>query len=527
MKRYLFLLSALLIYSLISPFTVSASTYVYLPDDEGLELNWTITETPPKRPSPKILNPANYELKWKMDNSLMHNLVQDKQGLMYTSDSKDIIHAVYPNGKEKWQLHLDMGFEISVIYLTIGQDDTLYAYSSDILSEKGLTTIYAVTPEGNIKWKLQDNNIYSQFNSQFAGDAKGNFVYFTNEGLTSRNTKGEVTWVNKSITSSAPRIYSRSSHLVKVYLDSNGNVYLDSALGEVISLDSSGVERWRTKPLPYISFFTGFHPYLSAKGILYLLNEYGLHALSTHDGSDLDVSIHVDHTDMQSSGLPTDGNDGYYIEYRGRFLKINHNGDMLWEYSKRESEKNGLGSADQPLIDQEGNVYFTTASGNIIALNSQGEEIFVFLRNAFWSKSVSILLGLNGNIYATSNEIGLTAFGKKPIQVYLDNISMPLADVPLNKEGIVLVPFRSFFEQLGLKIEWEPSTRTITGSKEGLSIKLSIGEHTAFVNGQAQPLEEAPMIENNTTYVPLRFVGEALQKKVTWDGENSSINIDQ
>ncbi|WP_411830175.1 stalk domain-containing protein [Paenibacillus alba] len=35
------------------------------------------------------------------------------------------------------------------------------------------------------------------------------------------------------------------------------------------------------------------------------------------------------------------------------------------------------------------------------------------------------------------------------------------------------------------------------------------------------------MIENNSTFVPLRFVGETLGRKVTWDGSGSSINIDR
>jgi hypothetical protein len=235
----------------------------------------------------------------------------------------------------------------------------------------------------------------------------------------------------------------------------------------------------------------------------------------------------LDINDIQSSGVPMDGQGGYYINFRGRFLNINRDGEINWEYKGRVTEKNGIGSVDDPLTDKEGNVYFNTGVGNIIVLNSKGQELFVFLRNAFWSKIDNLILDNNSNIVSTLDDIGLVSFGKKQIQVYIDNLSLPLTAAPINHDGTVLVPFRSLFENAGLKVSWDPDLKTITGTKEGLSIKLTIGEKTAFVNGQAQELNESPLIENNSTFVPLRFVGETLGRKVTWDGASSSINIDR
>lgn len=351
-------------------------------------------------------------------------------------------------------------------------------------------------------------------------------MYFTNEGLISSNVKGEVNWINKFVTSSAHKDYSKNSHMASVYADHRGNLYVDSVLGEVISLDTTGVERWRTKPLSYVNKFSGFQPYFSDNGLMYFLTEQGLHALHTSDGSIVNPTD-LDLKNIQFSGVPTDGLGGYYINERGKFLKINRDGETIWEYKPRETEKNGIGYLKDILTDKEGNAYFTTGVGNIIALNSSGEEIFVFLRNAFWSKLVSLNLGKNGNIYSTNNDIGLVSFGKKQIQVYIDNLSLPLTVAPINNEGTVLVPFRSLFESFGLKVEWEPVSRTITGSKDGLSIKLTIGGKIALVNGQPQQLAEAPMIEDSSTFVPLRFVGEALGRKVSWDSDSSSINIDR
>ncbi|RAV21559.1 stalk domain-containing protein [Paenibacillus contaminans] len=504
-----------------------AQSSTYLPEDMGFELDWTFTETPPKRPQPKILNPENYEVKWKIDNPLMFGLVQDATGILYTSDSKNVVRAVFPNGKEKWNIHLDMGIKNSVIYLVVGQDGTIYAHSSDHYTENGLSSIYALTPEGKVKWKLQSSDIYSDFDSQFAGDARGNLIYFSNEGLVSRNSNGDVNWVNKSITSSKPNDISHTSHSVSIYLDSHSNIYVDSAFGEVISIDSTGIERWRTKPLPFVTKHLGFHPYFSDQGLLYILIENGLHALNGQNGSIVDLSKNIDLMDVKSAGVPFDGEGGYYfINWEG-FRKITSSGAKIWEYKLRDSEKNGLGFFREPVTDKAGNVYFSTDAGNIIALNSSGEEIFVFLRNGFWSKITNVLIGANGNIYSTNHDIGLVSFGKKQIQVYKDNISLPVTSDPINVEGTVLVPFRSLFESFGLKVEWDQISKTVTGSKEGLTIQLIIGEMTAYVNGQPQKLDVAPLINDDSTYVPLRFIGESIGKKVSWNGENSSINIDQ
>lgn len=510
-----------------APTGAFAGPGVYLPDEEGYELDWTFTEVPPKRSQPKVLNPAQYEAKWKIDNKLMFGIVQDQQGILYTADSGKAVHAVYPNGKEKWSIHLDMGMELAVIYLIVGQDGTLYAYSTDSLNPDGLTAIYALAPDGNIKWKLQSNQITSGLDHQFAGDAQGNFVLFTDDGLTSLNSKGEVNWTNRSITSKDPWDLADRTPSSGIYMDSQGNLYIDASQGEIISVDPSGKERWRSKPLPFINAYTGFHRYFSAKGFLYILTEDGLHAVDTRNGSMAGEAAYLDFADIRSSGIPTDGKGGYYINIRGRFLKMDRNGTEIWEYLARETEKDGLGPIQTPLSDQGGNVYFTTPAGNIIALNSEGQEMFVFLRNAFWSKLGEITLGKNGNIYSSNDDIGLAAFGRKQIQVYVDNLSLPLPVAPINKEGTVLVPFRSLFEHFGLKVNWDSATQTVTGTKGGLTIRLTVGSKTAYVNGQMKELAVAPVIEDDNIFVPLRFVGEALGRHVSWDSASSSVNIDR
>lgn len=102
------------------------------------------------------------------------------------------------------------------------------------------------------------------------------------------------------------------------------------------------------------------------------------------------------------------------------------------------------------------------------------------------------------------------------IMVLLNGEIVKFQVPPIQKNGSVLVPFRAIFEVLGLKVDWDPKTQTIKGSKPGTLIKLKVGSTIAEINGNQKKLTVAPSIIKGSTYVPLRFIGEAVDAKVDW-----------
>ncbi|RUT40226.1 hypothetical protein EJP82_25455 [Paenibacillus anaericanus] len=102
------------------------------------------------------------------------------------------------------------------------------------------------------------------------------------------------------------------------------------------------------------------------------------------------------------------------------------------------------------------------------------------------------------------------------IMVLLNGEIVKFQVPPIQKNGSVLVPFRAIFEALGLKVDWDPKMQTITGSKPGTLIKLKVGSTTAEINGNQIKLTVAPSTIKGSTYVPLRFIGEAVDAKVNW-----------
>lgn len=94
-------------------------------------------------------------------------------------------------------------------------------------------------------------------------------------------------------------------------------------------------------------------------------------------------------------------------------------------------------------------------------------------------------------------------------------------DVPariVNKYTVV--PINTLSKATGADIFWDGDNWIVTVVKGDKTVKMTIGNKTAYVNGVPQTLPVAPFIQNGRTLVPLRFVGEILGLDITWDGIN-------
>lgn len=104
-----------------------------------------------------------------------------------------------------------------------------------------------------------------------------------------------------------------------------------------------------------------------------------------------------------------------------------------------------------------------------------------------------------------------------PIRVFLNGEEVQFDEPPRLQDGSTTVQFRPIFEKLGLSVDWDGATQTISGSKEGKSLKLTLGQLEAQVDGTSHELPVSPYLYHDNTFVPLRFVGEATGLKVVWD----------
>lgn len=117
------------------------------------------------------------------------------------------------------------------------------------------------------------------------------------------------------------------------------------------------------------------------------------------------------------------------------------------------------------------------------------------------------------------------AMALEPIKVYVNNSQIEMPVAPVIQEGRTLVPVRAIFESLGMTVEWDGLTRTVTGRTGGKIIKLVIDNNIALVNGQEVALDVPATIINGSTLVPVRFVAENLGAEVDWDNNTQSVLI--
>ena len=110
-------------------------------------------------------------------------------------------------------------------------------------------------------------------------------------------------------------------------------------------------------------------------------------------------------------------------------------------------------------------------------------------------------------------------------KVFVDGEAVSFTVDPMNDNGTTLVQFKPVFEKLGMKVAWNKDTQTVTGTTYNLEIQLTLSSKTVLVNGEKKQLTVAPKLVKNVTMIPLRFVGEASGRDVSWDGRTKTVYI--
>jgi hypothetical protein len=95
----------------------------------------------------------------------------------------------------------------------------------------------------------------------------------------------------------------------------------------------------------------------------------------------------------------------------------------------------------------------------------------------------------------------------------------------LVRNGVVMVPLRSMFEQLGATVSWDEATRTADVSKPGSDVKVTLGKPVVVVNGEERPLDVAPMTYRGSVVVPVRVISEAMGAYVQWIPERRVVVV--
>jgi len=96
---------------------------------------------------------------------------------------------------------------------------------------------------------------------------------------------------------------------------------------------------------------------------------------------------------------------------------------------------------------------------------------------------------------------------------------------PQQINGRTMVPVRGVLEKLGADISYNNATQTVTASTPTMDIQLKVGSNTAIVNAKTVALDVPAQSIQNHTFVPLRFLGEALGADLKWNAATRTVVI--
>lgn len=96
---------------------------------------------------------------------------------------------------------------------------------------------------------------------------------------------------------------------------------------------------------------------------------------------------------------------------------------------------------------------------------------------------------------------------------------------PIIENNRTMLPARFIAENLGADVEWIDKTRCVLITKEDTEIEIFIGNEYAKVNGKKYKLDSPAFIRDNRTYTPVRFICENLGANVEWNDKENSVKI--
>lgn len=122
------------------------------------------------------------------------------------------------------------------------------------------------------------------------------------------------------------------------------------------------------------------------------------------------------------------------------------------------------------------------------------------------------------------------AHADTPVKVQVNDslVSFPDAQPSIDNNNRTLVPVRFVSEKLGYHVDYQmkgPQV-AVTISKESNTISFTTGQNTAIVNGKKIVMDTKALFKDSCTYVPIRFITDAMHVRIQWDPNNYIVILD-
>ena len=108
-------------------------------------------------------------------------------------------------------------------------------------------------------------------------------------------------------------------------------------------------------------------------------------------------------------------------------------------------------------------------------------------------------------------------------------VSFPDGQPFIDNNGRTMIPVRFVTEQLGATVTWDGKTQTANITKNGIKVAITIGNADMKVTKNSKTdtvkMDTAAVLKDGRTYVPIRFVAEALGAVVDYSEVYQTVGI--
>ncbi len=272
--------------------------------------------------------------------------------------------------------------------------------------------------------------------------------------------------------------------------------------------------------------------------------ESGLASLS---GNDIEIRL-TNKGDFKLPINPIEGINAFHfkaIDNAGNYTELNHD---LWldtqapvitinSHQHAHEYQSGIHGLSGKVIDNHSGTASLRINDKEITLTDEG----------FFNASIHLQKGENIFSLEARDKAGNSSF-LSLILMGLDPVTIQCwigsKDITINgkrdtidaepfihiSSSRTLVPVRFMVEPIDSIIEYDADTQIIHIRRYRTYIRCQIGKTTAMVNGIEKAIDEnddslSPLIKNNRTYLPLRFIAENLGFKVEWNSKKQQIDL--
>lgn len=119
----------------------------------------------------------------------------------------------------------------------------------------------------------------------------------------------------------------------------------------------------------------------------------------------------------------------------------------------------------------------------------------------------------------------ISAYAENDVSVKVDNVSIEFDQAPIIENGRTLVPIRAVFEKAGADVEWDDASQTATLTKGNYTVTVKSNESFITKNGTPIAIDSPSKNINGRILIPVRAIAEAMDFGVTWNPIYRSVLI--